>query len=498
VASASDSQPARHRLRIEMWSWSAWLVLAIISYPAVVLIYLAPRSGLLAGLIVGLLIAYAASLGYAARHDLERWLVPTLMSLVGACAVAAISLLADRAPVSTAALCGLVFLAETVFVWHFLPWLVRDADSVDPPSSISVPLPGRRRSDQAPVRASLGLVLLLAFLVLGLGAVWSRGEAKVPNPTVWIIVLGAFTLSLMFVERLGFLERSAREGNLLMVAGSYRKWLAAALIFLIVLGGMAAIAPVRHARERESDSRGGTAAIETPSPPATVTSSAPAAVAAAVSAAAAGVRSAPRSALPLLLLLLLILLALALIWGFRKSRAAQKLLRAAAWLLALCVRAWNRLRAWFLRLRTEPGVAASAAGDPVDPLVDPFESIEDLEGLTAREIVVRTYHRVLDFAEMLGQGRRRGQTPFEYARALAGAAPDASESVAALTWAYSGAMYGGADAPIPDPGSVRDFWRRITSALAAPYGEEELQLRRRAYLAARQVERSNRRLPPAP
>jgi len=469
------------------------LVLAIISYPTVALIYLAPRSGVIAGLMVGFLIAYAASRGYAGKRDLEQWLLHALLSGAGACVIAGIALLADGAAAKTAALCGLVFLAEAVFVWHFLPWLVRDADSVEAPSSISVPLPGRRRPDQAPVRASLGLALLLAFLVLGLGAVWSRGEVKAPNPTAWIVVLGGLALTLMFVERLGFLERSAREGNLLMVAGSYRKWLAAALVLLLALGGLAAISPVKHARERESESRPGAVSTQAPeSASQNAASSAAAAAAAALAAAAAGLQATPRSSLPLLLLLLLILLALILIWGFRRSRAAQKILRAGIWLLALLARAWKRLRAWFIRHARKRDAATAATEEPVDPLVDPFDSIEDLEGLTAREIVIRSYHRVLDFAEMLGRGRRRGQTPFEYASFLTDAAPDASESVLALTWAYSGAMYGGADAPIPDPGSVREFWHRITSALAATCSEEDLQLRRRAYLATRRVENHTR------
>ena len=87
MASTSDSQPARHRLRIELWSWAAWLVLAIVSYPAVLLIWIAPRAGLLAGLLAGILVAYAASLGFAGRRELDRWLLPSLLSLAAAMAL---------------------------------------------------------------------------------------------------------------------------------------------------------------------------------------------------------------------------------------------------------------------------------------------------------------------------------------------------------------------------------------------------------------------------
>jgi hypothetical protein len=92
---------------------------------------------------------------------------------------------------------------------------------------------------------------------------------------------------------------------------------------------------------------------------------------------------------------------------------------------------------------------------------------------------------LLNFAEIVGHGRSQNQTPFEYAAVLAQAVPDASESVRALTWAYSGAMYGGDQAAVPDLGSVRDSWERVTSALARGLSAEDLTLRHRAWLAAR-------------
>ncbi len=494
MASASDSQPARHRLRIELWSWSAWLILAIISYPAVLLIWIAPRAGLLAGLLVGLLVAYAASLGYSGRRELDRWLLPSLLSLAAACLVAATALFADRANAATAALGGLILGAETAFVWHFLPWLVRDADSPEVPSSVRLGLLGRRAEGRAPARPALGLVLLLALLSLGLGAVWSRGEVKVPNPTAWIVLVGLFTLAFMFVERLAFFERSAREGNLLLAAGSYRKWLAAALVSLALVGALAAVVPVKHAREREADARAGTALADTRdiwSPEQALTQPLDP-FRGTLGRVSAALGALPRGIFPLLLLLLLLLLALVLIWGFRRSRAAQWLLRSVAWLMSMAARAWNRFRSWLGRLRggladrqaTEP-----EAAPPADPLFDPFEHPEALAGLTAREIVIYTYHLLLNLADMLGHGRRRGQTPFEYANALTPSVPDASESLLALTWAYSGAMYGAEKAAVPDPASVRDFWQRVSSSLASHFTEDELALRRRAYLAARTVDR---------
>ena len=109
--------------------------------------------------------------------------------------------------------------------------------------------------------------------------------------------------------------------------------------------------------------------------------------------------------------------------------------------------------------------------------------------MAARELIVHVYHLLLDFAEMIGHGRRHNQTPFEYAAVLAQAAPDATESVRALTWAYSGAMYGGEQAALPDLGSVRDSWERITSALVHDLSAEDLALRHRAWLTARRLDR---------
>ena len=498
MASTSDSQPARHRLRIELWSWAAWLVLAIVSYPAVLLIWIAPRAGLLAGLLAGILVAYAASLGFAGRRELDRWLLPSLLSLAAAMAVAAVALLADGVHAGTAALSGLILGAETVFIWHFLPWLVRDADRPESPSSVSVQLLARRVRGPAPLRAALGLVLLLALLSLGLGAAWSRGEVRVPNPTAWIVALGIFTLAFMFVERLAFFERSAREGNLIMAHGSYRHWLATALVSLALIGALTAVIPTKQAREQFDDARTGSAFVgardmRSPdrglNPP-------PNPLAGAVGRAAAALQSMPRAFLPLLLILLLLLLVVIIIWGFRRSRAAQWLLRQTAWLLGLAARAWNRLLSWLRPLR---GLSKSANqietedGTPADPLFDPFEHPEALAGLTAREIVIHTYHLLLNFAEMLGHGRGRGQTPFEYANVLSRSAPDARESVLALTWAYSGAMYGGEEAAIPDPGAVRDFWQRVSASLTADLTDDDLALRRRAYLAALTVARGRDR-----
>ncbi len=489
----SESRAARQRLRLELWSWSAWLILGIVSYPAVVIIWLAPRAGLLGGLVAGLLVAYTAGLGYSGRRELERWLVMAVLSTAGAVGVGAVALRADRVSLGTAVLAGALLGAETVFVWHFLPWLVRDADSSETPSAFSLQLLSRSQAGRAPVRAAMGLVLLLALLFLGLGAVWSRGEVRVPSPAGWIAALGILTLAFMFVERMAYLERSAREGNLLMVSGSYRKWLAAALVMVALVAVAATLLPWRQAGERADAGRTGTAAVTAPAA-SSISRSLERSLESGLSAMnrlTAPLRAMPRPLLPLLLLLLLLLLAVILMWGFRRSRPTKWLLRLASSFLRLAGRIWHRLRSWLrgiLASRREAEQAGERVDAVADPLVDHFENPELLVGLTARQIVIRTYHLVLNMADMLGHGRRIGQTPFEFAQVLQSAAPAASESVAALTWAYAGAMYGGEKVSVPDPGSVRDCWQRIVSALTANLTEEEIALRRRAYLATRKLE----------
>jgi hypothetical protein len=201
---------------------------------------------------------------------------------------------------------------------------------------------------------------------------------------------------------------------------------------------------------------------------------------------------APRGALPLLLLLVLLILALILIWGFAQTRAAQWLLAMAAGALSRLVRAWQYLWAWARRRWARPGepgaTAAPGAGEVADPLFDIFEHPEAFARLTPREVLIRTYHLLLNFAEMLGHGRRPGETPFEYLRTLAGAAPAAREPVRALTWGYAGAMYADQGTPLPQPSVVQQAWREAAEALKGEMTPEDFDLRRRAYLAARRLE----------
>jgi hypothetical protein len=498
VASASDSRPPSERLRLELWSWSTWLVLCVTSYPAVVVVWTARWAGLLGGLAAGAALLLVAALGHAGRRELESWLWPALSSLASAAAVAALAYTADGAELGTALLCGLAVAGEIVFIWHFLPWVVREAQPTPAPGEMTLQLLRTRGRSAIRVRAALALVLLLAFLAFGLGASWARGEKHVPSPTGWLIALALVTFALMFAERMSFFERSAREGNLFMPDRCYRKWIGAGLILLLVAAGLAAALPLEPYPEQTGAGRAGTATIDRPAPPRPQPSRLGEAVGEAVAAArqvAAVALAMPPLVLALWLLLLLLLLALILVWGFRRSRATRWLLRMLGWAASLAARAWRGFAAAIKRLFPQRRASAAAAAarigeEPADPLLDPFEDPETLAGLSPRELVIRTYHLVLSFAEMLGHGRRVGDTPFEYARQLQQAAPKASDSVAALTWAYAGAMYAGEQFAPPQARAVRDAWERISAALTADVPPEDLALRRRAYLATRQLDRA--------
>ncbi len=494
MAWSSSDRSSRQRFRIEFWSWATWLVLAVVSYPAVVLIWTAPRAGLAGGLAVGLFLLFAASLGYAERSELNRWFWPAGSGLAVASMVAVLAFASDGTTLGTALFCGFTVACEIIFIWHFLPWIVRDADV--PSGHTGLQFVPRGARSPVRVRAALGLVLLLAFLLFGLGAVWSRGEKGVPAPTAWLIALALVSFTLMFVERMSFFEHSARHGNLVMAAGCYRTWIGNGLALLVLAAILAAALPWRPSPKRNDTARVGSATVETPALPAPRTSGLREALdqaAAAVKQVATAALAAPRAIFALWLLLLLLLLALVLVWGFRRSRAAKRLVWLLRWMLSAAARVWRRFiaaLAHFLPAPDSAPVEKPAAGreEPADPLFDFFEDTEALAALSPREVVIRTYHLLLNFAEMLGHGRRLGQTPFEYAEQLQQEVPAAAESLLALTWAYAGAMYGGDRAVLPEPSAVRRAWDRVSAALTTGASPEHILLRRRAYLATRALD----------
>ena len=494
MAWASSDQASRQRFRIEFWSWATWLVLAVVSYPAVVLIWTAPRAGLAGGLAVGLFLLFAASLGYAERSEFSRWFWPAGSALVVAGMVAVLAFATDGTTLGTALFCGFTVACEIIFIWHFLPWIVHDANV--PSGHTGLQFVPRGARSPVRVRAALGLVLLLAFLLFGLGALWSRGERGVPAPTAWLIALALVSFILMFVERISFFEHTARHGNLVMAAGCYRTWIRNGIALLVLASILAAVLPWRPSPQRSDTARVGSPTVETPPLPAPRPSGLRESLhqaAAAVKQVAAAARAAPRAILSLWLLLLLLLLALVLVWGFRRSRAAEQLVWLLRWLLSAAARIWQRLIAALARFLPsrllEPGEKPAAVREePADPLFDFFQDAEALAALSPREVVIRTYHLLLNFAEMLGHGRHLGQTPLEYAEQLQLEAPVAAESVLALTWAYAGAMYGGDRAVLPDPSAVHHAWSRVSAALTTGTSPEHLLLRRRAYLATRALD----------
>ena len=507
MSSISDRSAADARLRAELWSWSAWLVLCIISYPAMMVLAVSPWAGLVGFAIAAPFLILIAGAGYTGRRTLARWQLPAAAAFAAAALVSATAYGVDGRTAVTAGLCSLTVAMEIIFTWHFLPWIVHDAVAAEslPPSTRQRRAPGRRRPGEVrsalgrrrpgEVRSALGFALLLGLLVLAFGAAWARGERAIPAPTGWLIALFLLTFGLMFVERMSFFQRSARYGNLVICRHSYARWLAAGLLVFAISAGVAAVAPTRARPEQQAERPAGAASRQATSAEALEESIQRAVTAAGSAVAQAGgaARAMPRPLLSLWLLLLLLLIALFLVWALPRSRVSHWLSWLTVWLWTTFVRWWSALASLIARWLAPRSPAPDDAGEreQADPLGDIFEDPETLAGLSPRELVIRTYHLLLNFAEMLGHGRPVGQTPFEYARGLAQVAPAERDTVRWLTWAYAGAMYGEESAAMPPTSEVQQAWRRIADALQHGLTPEELEFRRRAYLAARALEKQS-------
>jgi hypothetical protein len=474
-------------MKAELWSWTAWLTLAIISYPVVLTVRLSPWAGLTGGAGAGAFLIARAGLGYVGRRDLSPWPRAVLIAIALAAAVGIIATVVDGGMPAVASIAMVAVVAEIMFAWHFLPAIVRDADTPEPNARGHFQLLPWTGRGSSLMRPSLGLALLLGFLMLGAGAMWHRAEFWAPDPAPWFVGVAILSFALMLVERLSFFERSSREGNLTMPAGSFSHWIAAALLVLLLAGGIAVIAPRRSTEQVKRASFAGSVAV-----PGAATGMGQQE---GRSGSSEGRQSSPaggrhRMVISLLLLLALLLL-LILMWFFSRSRAARCLLALMTTALTRAMNAWRRfaatIRRW-LHPEVEKPVLEMVDGDSSDPLLDPFENPDLLRTLSPRELLIRTYHLFLNFAEMLGYGRHVGQTPFEYARVVEAERPRARDGVRALTWGYAGAMYGGAEAALPDTNAIRLAWHQISDALTGDMPPDDLDLRRRAYLAARRLE----------
>jgi len=487
VPSVSETARTRYRMKAELWSWTAWLILCIISYPVVLTARLAPWAGLVGGAGAGTFLIARAGLGYAGRRDLDAWPRAVVIAVVLSTASGITAVLVDSGIPAVAVISMVAVLAEIMFAWYFLPAIARDAEAPEPSARRHFQLLPWTGRGSSLTRPSLGLALLLGFLMLGAGAIWQRAEQWAPNPAPWFASVAVLSVALMLVERLSFFERSSREGNLVMPAGSFSQWIAAALVVLLLAGGIALIGPRRTTEQVERARLAGSVGVPRAvvamrqqegrrgSPP---------------PSSPAGGHSRNRLVISLLLLLALLAL-LILMWFFSRSRAARWLLAVVTTALARLMSAWRRLiarlRKW-LRPNAKESVPQIAESESSDPLLDPFENPELLRTLSTRELLIYTYHLFLNFAEMLGHGRLAGQTPFEYARLVEAEKPQARDGVRALTWGYAGAMYGEAGAALPNPNAVRLAWQQIADALKGDMLPDDLDLRRRAYLAARRLE----------
>jgi len=472
------------------WVLAALPVLCVVSYPIVALGRHMPLGAAAAMLVV---LAAMAAAAYGVRWEGRMW------SLRGAClaalwanlAVGATAWLGDGADGYRVAGLLVVTTLGMAFASHFLVWLAADALPEAMPARAGwEALRGRRRASLVE-RAGLAVVLLLGLLVLGLGAVWHRGEDWAPAPVYWLVALAVSAFVLMAAERLRHLVQSARHGNLLLAGQAREKWIVVGILAAIAAALLAAAVPWASPAAEDTLREAGRGTEEAAGAMGALAEAVGERTRALAAGAATAYQTAPKVISLLWLLLILLLLAVVLAWLFGRSRAARWLLAKVAALLAWLLERWRRLTAWVTRLLRGRGEAASEEVeeeeelDFPDPLFDVFEDQEALSRLSAREIAIRTYHLMLNFADMVGRGRGPGQTPFEYGRNLARAIPAAEQAVMALTWGYASAMYGGEESKLPPATALRESWHRVAAALTAGLSEEDLELRRRAYLAAR-------------
>ena len=482
MVSTSELKSAADPLRAWRSVCALGLVLCPVSYLSLVVLRFAPLPGALAAVGIALFLAVVAASAQGYRRRVSGW--EAAMALAGAgAAVGGVSYTVGGVGQAGAAFVSIVTALQMASVWIFLPWLTCDLAGTEyEPRASAAP---KHRAPASP-RSSLSFVIFTSFVLFGLGALWSRGELWAPSPTPWLGALTLLALGAMLLERLSFFTRSAREGNLSLPHRALQRWVSAALLTFLLAGLFSGLGPFRPANPAATERTGRAVAEQPFSPPPSISQPEQQLAAAAAAAAdlASSLRNLPPSALPLLLLVLLLLLAVVLVWLFQRSRAATWLLWAVGWLISRAIAAWHRLLAIFQRSLAPAKLPVLEAPPPPawvkDPLFDVFEHPDVLAGLTPREIVIRTYHLLLSFGEMLGRGRRHSETPLEYADSLRADAGPEQAALRELTWGYVGVMYG--DAPAPAPNTVRDAWGRLAATLTAHLPAEELALRRGAYL----------------
>ncbi len=172
---------------------------------------------------------------------------------------------------------------------------------------------------------------------------------------------------------------------------------------------------------------------------------------------------------PLVWLLGLLLLAIAglILWllarWLGRTRAWQRIVEGAA-------RAWKRLSAWLAKLfprrkESPAGESLKEAQPEEDRFVDIFQQPELLARLSPRQIILSTFHLLLEYALLRGWLRRTGRPPLEILRALSAQAGLEASDLACLTWAYSQAAYSQVPISPEKLAEVKSAWSRLKPRL---------------------------------
>lgn len=146
-------------------------------------------------------------------------------------------------------------------------------------------------------------------------------------------------------------------------------------------------------------------------------------------------------------------------WGTGEGEQAGAWGRFLAWLRE----AWRRWRGWQSEVREEwARRRAYAAGEAHGPRPPRFFS---LRRLGPRELVRYFYVSAARRAAQAGQPRRPAQTPYEYEDSLGGRFPDLEPDLSGLTEAFVEARYSRESVEAEDVERVKPLWQRIRAAL---------------------------------
>ncbi len=243
MASTSRRWQGVERIRNGYHLWALALLLCPLSYVCLLLLHYFAGTGMLATVLVMLFVLTFAVSTRDGRTEAKIW-QGALMAVAAGFVVGSVAHSFEGVDLASSFLAGMGAAVPLGFFYLFYTWITAELAGVQIETG---DLTGPPRHLHAPSQAALGFLWFLSLLLYGLGAAWSHGDSRTPDPTWWVVVQLLLTLGLMLLERLGFFERSAQEGNLSLAYRAHRTWVAGALLLLLVAITVAGLGPRRSA-----------------------------------------------------------------------------------------------------------------------------------------------------------------------------------------------------------------------------------------------------------